>query len=189
MYEFAPISKAILLYQKAYERFLKIRGKPREIALGMAVGLFVGMTPYMGFQTAIAVFIAALFKWNKISAAMGVWVSNPLTAPLIYSITYYAGTIVMGGAAKYTPPEELSLTLIIQMLKKSPDIFWVLTVGGVLVGLPLAIAGYYLSYSALLKYQADLKKKLRKTKELHIFKKGKVLLTKSKHAKNPHPDN
>jgi hypothetical protein len=120
---------------------------------------------------------------------MGVWVSNPLTAPLIYSITYYAGTIVMGGAAKYTPPEELSLTLIIQMLKKSPDIFWVLTVGGVLVGLPLAIAGYYLSYSALLKYQADLKKKLRKTKELHIFKKGKVLLTKSKHAKNPHPDN
>ena len=33
------------IIQMPYKRFLKIRGEPREIALGFALGLFVGMTP------------------------------------------------------------------------------------------------------------------------------------------------
>ena len=35
--------------RKTYERFLKIRGTPKEIALGFALGLFVGM--YGSFQS------------------------------------------------------------------------------------------------------------------------------------------
>jgi uncharacterized protein (DUF2062 family) len=76
---------------KTYERFLKIRGTPREIGLGFAIGLFVGMSPTMGFQMAIAVFLAAVFKWNKISAAAAVWITNPVTAPIIYGVTYFIG--------------------------------------------------------------------------------------------------
>jgi uncharacterized protein (DUF2062 family) len=40
--------------------------------LGFAFGIFIGMTPTMGIQMPIAVFIAALIKWSKISAAFGV---------------------------------------------------------------------------------------------------------------------
>ena len=40
--------------KKAYSRFVKIRGNPREIALGFALGLFVGMSPFMGAHTIIA---------------------------------------------------------------------------------------------------------------------------------------
>ena len=58
---------------RTYERFLKIRGQPREIALGFALGLFVGMTPFIGLHTVTAVPLAALLKWNKISAAVAVW--------------------------------------------------------------------------------------------------------------------
>ena len=83
-----------MLY-RAYERFVKIRGNPREIALGFALGLFVGMTPFMGFHMAIAVFFAALFKWNKIAAAAGGWISNPVTAPFVYAGTYYVGNKVL----------------------------------------------------------------------------------------------
>ncbi len=58
--------KGLLDYlRKPYDRFLKIKGDPREIALGMALGLFVGMSPFMGIQMAVAVFLAAIFKWNK----------------------------------------------------------------------------------------------------------------------------
>ena len=32
--------------KKAYERLLKIRGEPREIALGFALGIFIGMSPF-----------------------------------------------------------------------------------------------------------------------------------------------
>jgi uncharacterized protein (DUF2062 family) len=56
------------LLRRAYERFVKIRGRPREIALGFALGVFIGMTPTIGIQMPIAVFFAALVKWSKISA-------------------------------------------------------------------------------------------------------------------------
>ncbi len=67
--------------KRIYERFVKIRGDPHKIALGFSLGLFVGMSPSMGVQMPIAIFIAALLKWNKISSAAGVWITNPLTAP------------------------------------------------------------------------------------------------------------
>ena len=50
----------------------------------------------MGIQTVIALFFATLFKWNKISSAVGVWISNPFTAPFLYSLTYYVGAKIMG---------------------------------------------------------------------------------------------
>ncbi len=78
--------------QKFYRNFLKLRGDPREIALGFALGLFIGMSPSMGFQMVIAAAVAAFLKWDIISAAMGVWITNPLTAPFIYSLTYFVGS-------------------------------------------------------------------------------------------------
>ena len=68
-------------FRKAYHRFLKIRGHPREISLGFALGLFVGMSPFMGLHTAIAVLLAALLKWNKFSAALAVWIRRFITWP------------------------------------------------------------------------------------------------------------
>ncbi|MEJ2167919.1 MAG: DUF2062 domain-containing protein [Desulfobacterales bacterium] len=79
------------LVRRLYKRFIRIRGNPREIALGFALGVFVGMSPTMGVQTPIAIFLAALCKWSKLSAAIGVWISNPLTAPVLYGVTYITG--------------------------------------------------------------------------------------------------
>jgi uncharacterized protein (DUF2062 family) len=73
--------------RKVYERFVKIRGQPREIALGFALGIFIGMTPTMGIQMPIAVFFAAMLKWSKISAALGVCITNPFTSPFICSMS------------------------------------------------------------------------------------------------------
>ena len=76
------------LLSRAYERFVRIRGRPREIALGFALCIFIGMLPTMGIQMPIAVFFAALLKWSKISPAFGVWITNPFTSPFIYGLTY-----------------------------------------------------------------------------------------------------
>ncbi len=170
MYKFFPILRATTFLQKTYERFLKIRGSPREIALGLALGLFVGMTPFMGFHMAIAVFFAAIFKWNKISSAVGVWVSNPLTAPFVYSATYIVGAKVSGSARLFTPPSELSLSNILNLLQKTPEIFWSLIVGGVVLGLPLAVFGYYFAYQSVLKYQQGLRAKIAEKIEKRALK-------------------
>ncbi|MFH1981272.1 MAG: DUF2062 domain-containing protein [Pseudomonadota bacterium] len=151
--------------RKTYERFLKIRGTPREIALGFALGLFVGMSPTMGFQMAIAVFLAALFKLNKISAAAAVWITNPVTAPIIYGMTYFVGAHMIGMPEITLTPEAFSVTSFITFFKQTPRIFWAMTLGGVVIGVPVAIAGYVMVHSAVDKYQRDIRQKLTEKKQ------------------------
>jgi len=150
--------------KKAYSRFLKIRGTPKEIARGFALGLFVGMSPFMGLHTAIAVPMAALFKWNKFSAALAVWISNPISAPIIYGITYYTGAKVLLIQDGYKLPHEFNLEALLYTLRSAPEIIGILMVGGIVVGLPLAGVGYYFAFKAITEYRRSLRIKLEAKK-------------------------
>jgi uncharacterized protein (DUF2062 family) len=150
--------------RKAYYRFLKIRGNPREIALGFALGLMVGMTPFMGLHTAIAVSLAALFKWNKFSAALAVWISNPLSAPVLYSMTYYTGVRVLFIEDGYKLPLTFDLDALLYTLRSAPEIIGILLVGGIVLGLPLAALGYYFALQAIVEYRESIQRKIEAQK-------------------------
>ncbi|MDY6881808.1 MAG: DUF2062 domain-containing protein [Desulfatiglans sp.] len=79
-----------------YLRFLRLRGQPEELALGMAFGVFAGMMPIMPFQTAVAVTLAIFFKGSKITAAIGTWISNPLNLYLVYFYNFKLGAFLLG---------------------------------------------------------------------------------------------
>ncbi|MBN2136885.1 MAG: DUF2062 domain-containing protein [Sedimentisphaerales bacterium] len=147
------------LLRRIYHRFLQIRGRPREIALGLALGLFVGMSPTLGFQMVIAVSIAALLKWNKISAAIGVWVTNPVTAPIIYTITYVTGAKFLGHDEVFQLPKEFSFDVVLGLFRKTPEVMLAMTAGGIIIGLPVAIAGYYLAYALITRYRRHAQKR------------------------------
>lgn len=166
-------TKLFILLIKAYKRFFKIRGHPREIAFGFALGLFIGMTPTIGFQTAIAVFFATLLKWSKISAAAGVWITNPVTAPFIYSVTYLVGAKFLGIQKMESFSSEINVESLRKILNNTSELFGVLTVGGIIVGFPLAFAGYYFSYKAILKYRENIKIRIKRQKEKFINRKIK----------------
>lgn len=165
--------------RRGYERFLKIRGRPREIALGFALGLFVGMTPFMGAHTLIAVPLAALFKWNKISAAVAVWVTNAFTAPIIYGITYMLGAHLVGATQQFGFSEINSWDKLYHLVLNTPEIFWAMSVGGIILGIPLAVMGYYFAYTVVSRYQEKRKKKLAKSKK-------KLLRKKPRKSRRPH---
>lgn len=168
---------------KAYERFLKIRGNPNEIALGFALGLFVGMAPCMGVQTIIAVFFASLFKWNKFSAAVGVWISNPISAPFLYGFTFYIGSLFTGITSSFSATDVFDFQYLYQIIINAPGIFWALTIGGVVTGLPVALIGYYLSYGAVKKYQDDIKKKIAEKKQRIAARKADSTRKKKREKK------
>jgi uncharacterized protein (DUF2062 family) len=170
------------IIRRVYERFIRIRGEPREVALGFALGIFVGMTPTVGVQTPIAIFLAALFKWGKLSAAIGVWISNPLTVPLIYGITYITGAKIMSLDPVFNMPLSPTWGTLKAMLQKAPQALGAMTVGGAIIGIPLAVISYYLAYFAVGKYQRDVKEKLarRKAKLADTKKKVKKKLVERK---------
>ncbi len=119
----------------------------------------------MGFQIALGVFIAALLKWNKIAAAIGVQVTNPLTAPLVYGFTYLVGAKMIGLERAFVWKDAFDLNNIVAIFEKAPGIMLALTIGGIVVGLPVAWAGYLISHSAVEKYQTTIKEKLYLKKE------------------------
>ncbi len=164
--------------KKAYENLLKIRGEPGEIALGFALGIFIGMSPTMGFQMPIAVFFAAIFRYNKVSAAMGVWITNPLSAPFLYGLTYLLGAKLIGLKNIIPLSEQFDLEMLKILFSKAPEILWALIVGGVVSGIPLAVISYYLCYSAVQRYQDDIKRKLAKQKEKFDRKREEKRLKK-----------
>jgi uncharacterized protein (DUF2062 family) len=162
------------MIRRICKRLMKIRGRPREIVLGFALGIFIGMTPTMGIQMPIAVFVAALFKWNKISAAFRVWITNPFTVPFIYGITYLVGAKLLGLRATLILPEAFTWGIIREMLKKAPVIFGSMTLGGILIGIPSAVLSYYLSFAAIKKYQHRIKKKVAAQKTRLLDTKEKL---------------
>ena len=156
---------------RTYERFLKIRGQPREIALGFALGLFVGMTPFIGLHTVMAVSLAALLKWNKISAAVAVWFTNAATAPFIYSITYVVGARIAGIKQVFSWKDIESFSAVYRLILHTPEIIWAMVIGGVILGLPLAVAGYYLAFFVVDRYQEKIRIKRKEAKKRRSRKK------------------
>ena len=68
-----------------YERFISLKGEPAQIAAGLAIGVFVGVTPTIPFHTGIIVLTGLLFRQNITAGYLGAWIiSNPLTVPLLY---------------------------------------------------------------------------------------------------------
>tara|TARA_Y100001970_G_C14259761_1_gene879073 strand:- start:22884 stop:23339 length:456 start_codon:yes stop_codon:yes gene_type:complete len=69
---------------------------PSRRARGIAVGVFSGCFPFFGLQTIMGVFLASIFKGNLFLAAVGTWISNPLTYVPLYLLNYKIGNYLMG---------------------------------------------------------------------------------------------
>ncbi|MGD9364260.1 MAG: DUF2062 domain-containing protein [Desulfobacteraceae bacterium] len=166
-------SRLFRMLKLVYYRFIRLRGTPEKISLGLSLGIFIGMTPFLGAHTLIAVALASLFKWSKITAAIGVMITNPFTAPLIYPVTYKLGAMVTA----FSSPSQWSKIFepdgVIGLMKSSPMIFIDLIVGGVLIGLPLSLVSYYLTMLALSRARRRLKiRKARRALKRAALKKA-----------------
>ena len=127
----------------------------------MALGVFVGMSPFIGFHTAIAVLLASFLKWSKIAAAVGVLITNPITAPIIYPLTYRLGAMLTGFSEPIQWSRLLESGAFIELLKNSPMIIIDMLVGGILVGIPLSIIVYFITHAIV--YKAKKRIEMKKT--------------------------
>lgn len=71
----------------------------RSAAGAFAVGLFVCFMP-IPFQMVVAATFAMLFKVNLPLSVALVWISNPITMPLLFSGAYMVGATLVGEKAR-----------------------------------------------------------------------------------------
>ena len=129
-------------WQEFCRQLKELRGKPHEISLGMAIGVFIAVTPTIPFHTVLAVSLAALLRGSKLAAALGVWVSNPLTIPFFYYGSYRLGRLVLG-YPQLALPADYS---VISLMKLGRHVTVAMLHGGVLLGILPGLLAYFLTY-------------------------------------------
>ncbi len=134
-------------------RFIRLRGKPHELALGLAFGIFSGLLPIMPFQTALAVALALFFKASKITSALGTWISNPLNWYFLYFFSYKIGASILG-----LPEKSRIFSSVMASLRNGEDAMVVIgkitgagsaiisafLIGGGVMGFIFAIPSYFI---------------------------------------------
>lgn len=121
-------------------KLARIQSEPDAIGRGMALGLFIGFTPTFGFQMILAIAFAFLLRQNKIATFIGVFITNPVTAPFIYGLEYEVGRMLLGYPAlqhHHLHYEEL--------LSMGAQFAVPLLLGCLVLGIPFSIIGYSLT--------------------------------------------
>ncbi|MDP2647048.1 MAG: DUF2062 domain-containing protein [Desulfobacterales bacterium] len=129
--------------KEVISKFKQLQGDPRYVARGVAIGVFIGITPTLPFHTVIALALSFLFKGSKAAAALGVWIGNPLTLPFCYWGSYYAGSFFLPVSM---PPEfNLKYESITELARLGLDATLSMLLGGVIIGVLPGIASYFLT--------------------------------------------
>lgn len=111
----------------------------RALAGGVALGLFVGLTPTVGLQMLLSLGGAVFFRVNAAAAFIALWVSNPVTTPALYWFFNRLGSLLF---ADLVPADKLAaLTPAAQAVVAQSAYMWL---GSLLVATLGALAGYFL---------------------------------------------
>ncbi|MCP4673286.1 MAG: DUF2062 domain-containing protein [Desulfobacula sp.] len=84
------VNLSILKSKKVFpiQKIKELHGEPRYVAFGMAIGVFVAITPTIPFYTVLAIALAVFLKASKPAAIIGACVSNPFTVVFLYFASY-----------------------------------------------------------------------------------------------------
>lgn len=137
-------------------RFLRLKGDPKSIARGVALGTFIGITPTLPLHTIATLIIAPLIRANLIGAFLaGFTVCNPLTYFPQYYLSWLIGTavtpydltwerikavmdIVLSGSGyqvTFTALSRLGIDAVI-----------VMCMGGTILAAPFTVAAYLMTF-------------------------------------------
>ena len=157
---------------------------PHTIALGVAVAVVVAFLPLLGFQTVIAVGLAAILGANKAVCFPIVWITNPFTLGPIYVACWKLGQWITSSPvtdqatvilSKLEPPYEAAPLLSVEFWKEKLTILIGMGVelwaGCLLVGIVFAVVSYVFARRGVIAYRERRRRKLLKrslyTSRLH----------------------
>ncbi len=137
----------------------RLNGDPHYVATGMAIGVFVGITPTIPLHTVLALALAFLLRVSKVAAALGVWCSNPVTIPFFYYWSYKIGALIMGTPSHY----NIENSSFFDLWRAGHGIAITMLLGGVILGVLPAV----LSYAVTLRMMniKNRRKRKRRAKE------------------------
>lgn len=165
-------------------RLNRLPDPPPRIARGIFAGVFTTFTPFYGMHFVVAGTIAWILRGNIPAALLGTFFGNPLTYVPIGVVSLQTGHALLG---RHTPAEdELSRSLGGKFLDAGEDlknnllavftdrtadwhnlhvfydeVFFPYMIGGIIPGIVVGLAAYYISLPVITAYQKRRKGALK----------------------------
>jgi uncharacterized protein (DUF2062 family) len=155
------------LSQYFFRKFIKpiftINDTPHSIALGVVLGVFVALTPTVGFQMITVAVIGTFIKANRIIAIILCWISNPITfIPMYYGYYWVGGKVLAVELWTFSNFSEKmngvlaareSLGYVEAFKQLGSETLLPLFVGSLILATVFSIPLYPITMSALIKYR------------------------------------
>jgi len=110
---------------------LHLDDPPWRVALALAVGVFISFTPFLGFQTLLALLVAAVARLNAPVVVTGTWLNLPWFMPFVY-----AGALKLGA-------------WLLRDLRGFADWSLALLIGTTLLGFVAAVITYLVAFGLM----------------------------------------
>lgn len=111
IYNFIKIFFAFSRTKKYISLSIKrMKGSPQALSLGLATGIAISFTPFIGLHALLAIFISWVIGGSMAAALIGTLLGNPWTFPFIWYFTFEIGQFINYGFLSYE--EEFSFKVI-----------------------------------------------------------------------------
>lgn len=159
----------------------RLPDSPERICVGIAAGLYVSFLPLYGLHFLTAALVAWICRGNILAALLGTFYGNPLTFPLMAAGGMELGGWLLGKEVRMSvggvmeavgrAASELfhNLASVItgdpvhwgRLARFFSEVYLPYMIGGLLLGLPFAVAAYLVHLPLVRAYQRGRQKRLR----------------------------
>ena len=140
------------------KRVQRLPDTPHRISLGFACGVMASFTPLFGFHFIVAALLALMVRGNLLASALGTFLGNPLTFPLIAGAALACGAWITGESEHL---RAFKPSMVFDNFPLFVDaVFLPYLVGGVGPGLLASIGVYALVRPVIAAYQQRRRSKL-----------------------------
>lgn len=161
-------------------RLRRLPDAAHRISRGIACGVIASFTPFYGLHFVTAAALAWLIGGNILAAMLATFVGNPITFPVIATVSVELGTWMLGHPR--VPPQDILLGFSLASVEiwgnlaalVTPEpmrwhdtaqffsrIFLPYLVGGIVPGILCGLAGYFMANPVIASYQKGRIKKMK----------------------------
>ena len=127
-----------MAFRDRLREVIKLKESPHRIALAFATGVFIGMSPLLGFHTLLGFAIAWIFRLNPFALLAGVYITNPWTIVPIYTFSTYVGAQCLG-LEQMIPEIDWSKLSFINLLNDLEPLLMPFILGTLLMGSVMSV--------------------------------------------------
>lgn len=145
---------------KIFLRLMRHPGTPESVGRGVAAGFFSAlMLP--GGHMAAAFLLAIVLRGARGTAILASWIINPITLPVIWPAQCYLGSFLIGRPLSRELAEQLLWSAVhtpsFQTIGElSGELIASFLAGGAVLGVVLAVIGYFCGTAAARRHRARL---------------------------------